>query len=108
VILTTIFLEQVSSTGTVVSGKWSLCQDERTIIYDGSGAGRFCPMPFLYNRQFYDTCTRKSSNLTVGFEPFFWCPNPDFVNMTQQNLFLPGGQIGMCNNFLIPAGENVN
>jgi hypothetical protein len=29
-------------------------QDERTIIYNGSGAGKFCPMPFLYDRQFYD------------------------------------------------------
>jgi hypothetical protein len=48
----------VSSNGLVVLGKWALCQDERTIIVDASGAGNFCPMPFLYNRQIYDTCTR--------------------------------------------------
>ena len=95
----------MSSTGVVLTGKAALCQDERTIIYDGSGAGNFCPMPFLYNREYYDTCTRKSSSQPVGFENFFWCPDPKSVNLTQQNLFIANGSIGKCNNFLIPPGK---
>ena len=96
---------QVSPSGLVVIGKWALCQDERTIIYDGSGAGQFCPMPFLYNHQFFDTCTRKNSNLSLGLEPFYWCPNPNSVDPSQQNLFTPGGNIGKCNTFLFPQGN---
>ena len=95
----------MSSTGVVLTGKAALCQDERTIIYDGSGAGNFCPMPFLYNREYYDTCTRKSSSQPIGFENFYWCPNPKSVNLTQQNLFIANGSIGKCNNFLIPSGN---
>ena len=91
--------------GIVTTGKWALCQDEKTIIYDGKGAGNFCPMPFLYNRQFYETCTKKSSTQQLGFETYFWCPDPSSVNISQQNLFLSGGRIGKCNNFLIPEGD---
>ncbi len=82
--LSPILSHQVTSTGVVVSGKWGLCQDERTIIYDGSGAGSFCPMPFLYNRQYFDTCTRKSSVQSTGFENYFWCPNPGLFFTTEK------------------------
>ena len=98
-----IWTMQVTSSGAVVPGKWSLCTDERTIIYDGPGAGSFCPLPFLYDRQFFDNCTRRSSNGT-GFEPNFWCPVPSSVT-GPQNLFAAGGQIGKCTNFLIPEGD---
>ena len=96
---------QITSSGNAVTGKWGLCQDERDIIYDGSGAGQFCPMPFLYNREYYDTCTKKSASQPTGQETFYWCPNPNSVNVAQQNLFLAGGQFGKCNNFRIPPGK---
>jgi len=79
-----------------------LCQDERTLIYDGIGAGKFCPLPFLYNRAYYDTCTRKSSSSSGNLESFFWCPDPSSVIPAQQNLFIQGGGIGKCGDFIIP------
>jgi hypothetical protein len=32
--------------------------------------------------------------------------DPKSVDPTQQNLFLAGGNIGKCNNFIIPAGKS--
>ena len=50
-VISTFIFSQVDANGVVVTNKWAFCQDERTLIYDGSGAGTFCPMPFLYNNQ---------------------------------------------------------
>ena len=48
---------------------------------------------------------RKSSTVPIGFEDFYWCPDPKAVDSSQQNLFTAGGNIGKCNNYLIPFGE---
>jgi len=88
------------------SGKVALCQDERTIIVSGNGAGYFCPMPFFYNRIYFDTCTRKSSTSVQGLELFYWCPDPRATNNTPiANTFTMGSNIGQCTDFLIPQGK---
>lgn len=96
---------QVDANKNVVFGKWSLCQDERKIIYDGDGAGYACPIPFILDRVMYDFCTRTKPDLSPGFADYFWCPDPNFV--TAENEYSAPNPIGKCTDFLIPIGEYV-
>ena len=41
---------EVDGNGIMIGGKWGTCEDERTIAYRGDGAGKYCKLPFLYNR----------------------------------------------------------
>ena len=95
---------EVNSDNTVIPGKWVICEDEREIIYDGSGAGLKCPLPFLYNGIYFDYCTRKSNVKPVGFNDFYWCPNPRQVG--DDNLYTTGNSIGKCTDILLPPGNN--
>jgi len=94
---------EVTANGIVVAGKWTLCQDERTIIYKGSGAGYFCPMPFIYDRVYFDYCSRKNIVGPDGFSPFYWCPDPNHVGAN--NEYTAGNTIGECTEFLYPPGN---
>ena len=97
---------EVTEDGTVVSGQWILCEDERQIIVDESGAGYRCPMPFVYDRIFYDSCTRQKHDGTPGREAFYWCPDPNYiVNGNEYNTSEP---IGKCPEFLIPEDIGCN
>jgi hypothetical protein len=93
---------KVSPDGNVMNYQWALCQDERTIIYDGSGDGYFCPMPFIYDRVYFDYCTRKSHDGASRYEKQFWCPDPRVV--TANNVFNQGDDLGNCTEFLHPPG----
>ena len=69
------------------------------------GAGSFCPLPFLFNNVFYDTCTRLKVDGSLNkVEEFYWCPSPDDVDKENDNLFLPNGKHGRCNDNLKPPG----
>ena len=97
---------EVTEDGTVVSGQWILCEDERQIIVDESGAGYRCPMPFVHDRIFYDYCTRQKHDGTPGREAFYWCPDPNYiVNGNEYNMSQP---IGKCPEFLIPEDIGCN
>lgn len=82
-----------------------MCEDEREIIYDGSGAGYKCPMPFLYNNIYFDYCTRKSSTSPFGFNDYYWCPDPRSVEA--DNLYTAGDPIGKCTSILVPEGMHI-
>ncbi len=43
------------------------CPDEREIAYKGPGSGKMCIFPFLYDRVWYETCTKESQDE-------IWCP----------------------------------
>jgi hypothetical protein len=94
----------VGSTGVVVVNKWTLCQDEREIIYKESGAGYYCPMPFIYDRIYYDYCTRRNSEADEGFADFYWCPNPNMVDAN--NKYNQSYPIGRCTQYLFPPGTS--
>ena len=80
---------------------WGFCQDEREIIYSGSGAGSFCPLPFIHDGSFYDTCTKLAKDGATGvFEEFYWCPAPDHVDPEGQ--FALDGDVGKCLQFAYP------
>jgi hypothetical protein len=96
---------QVSQDGIVMNTRWTLCQDERTIIYDGSGDGYFCPMPFIYDRVYYDYCAKKSHDGLARYENFYWCPDPR-TNSTNDVYVYQGGYIGRCTEFLFPSGKS--
>ena len=91
---------EVDSDQNAVPGKWIMCEDEREIIYDGDGAGYKCPMPFLYDRIYYDYCTRKSTTSPIGFNDFYWCPDPNHVG--ENNLYTAGDPVGKCTEILEP------
>lgn len=74
------------------------------------GAGHFCPFPFLFNGQYYDTCTRnKIDGNSNGLEAEYWCPSPFNVTINSENffgaaVFESGGQTGKCSDFPVPKG----
>ena len=69
------------------------------------GAGSFCPLPFVFNRGYYDTCTRQKVDGTPNnVEEFYWCPSPEDVNKGENNLFQPNGKYGKCHDYLKPPG----
>ena len=80
-----------------------MCEDEREIIYDGSGAGHKCPMPFLYDNIYFDYCTRKSNTSPFGFNDYYWCPDPRSVEA--DNLYTAGDPVGKCTSILVPEGK---
>ena len=94
---------QVNEDSTVIAGKWVMCEDEREIIYDGSGAGHKCPMPFLYDNIYFDYCTRKSNTSPFGFNDYYWCPDPRSVEA--DNLYTAGDPVGKCTSILVPEGK---
>jgi len=94
---------QVDSELNVMAGKWILCEDERAIIYDGSGAGFQCPIPFIINRVHYDYCTKKKKDGGSGNEEFYWCPDPNYV--LPDNVYNISSPIGKCTTFLFPPGN---
>lgn len=92
----------VDQNSVVLPGKWIICEDERQIIYDGSGAGFQCPMPFIFNRVHFDFCTKKKPDGSAGFADYYWCPDPNFVN--DSNEYTANEPIGKCTEFLYPKG----
>ena len=58
---------EVDEDGIMIGGKWGTCQDERTIAYRGDGVGKFCKLPFLYDRVWYDKCK-------IEPREELWCP----------------------------------
>ena len=102
--------EVTQSTGIVKPNKWILCEDEREIIYDGSGADFFCPMPFVFNRVYYDYCSRKNTDVFAGgFNSYYWCPDPAFVEDDTNTYRHPvQPPIGKCPEYLYPPGNIVS
>ncbi len=91
------------STGIVRPNKWILCEDEREIIYDGDGADHFCPMPFIFDRVYYDRCSRKNNDPTgTGFNPYYWCPDPREVDGANTYDHANSKPIGKCPEYLYP------
>ena len=69
------------------------------------GAGSFCPIPFVFDRVYYDHCTRAKVDGTPNtVEDFYWCPSPEDVDKNNNNLFLANGKHGKCYDFLKPPG----
>ena len=95
---------EVDENQNVIRNKWILCQDERTIIMDESGAGLYCPIPFLYDRIYYDTCTRTSHDGSPAFNEFYWCPDPRHLIGENGNEYNQSAPIGKCPDFLKPPG----
>ena len=48
--------------GVMKNGKFKTCFDEDKITYDGGSEAQPCQLPFLMDRQYYETCTRKMIN----------------------------------------------
>ena len=86
----------------MVSGQFRLCQDERTIIYSGDGAGAFCPFPFIHNGSYYDSCTRNHKDGSMALAEHYWCPAPYHVD--ENNMFQLDGDVGKCLEFAYPEG----
>ena len=70
------------------------------------GAGSFCPFPYIFNRIYYDTCTRAKVDGTPNtVEKFYWCPSPEDVDRNNDNLFLIDGKYGICHEWNKPPGN---
>ena len=70
----------------------------------GTDSNTFCPMPFLYDGVHFDYCTKKKIN-GDGYENFYWCPQPSFVD--EENTFSveEGDERGKCSENLYPPGN---
>ena len=95
---------KVDENNNVIPGNWVLCEDERKIIYDWSGAGYFCPIPFVYDRVVYDACTRLppddspgKNSFTMDFRAFFQSLKPIKV----QNILLKRHKNAWCSKNII-------
>ena len=92
---------EVDEDGNAIPQKLKLCEDERRTILYGSGNGHMCPMPFLFDRVYYDHCTRKNNTLQSRYTTFYWCPDPR--NVSENNVYsIPSGPIGACPEHLKP------
>ena len=102
-------MNQLDENKEVIPDKWILCEDERNVIYDGSGAGTFCPMPFVYDRVVYDACTRLSHDGSPGYSPFYWCPVAKYTTSNDEisNIFTESRPVGKCPQFLHPPGQKI-
>ena len=80
-----------------------MCYDERHTIYDGSGAGKLCPLPFVFDRVVYDACTRLTPDDSPGYSDFYWCPDPTYL--IEPNIYNQSAPIGKCPDFLKPPGK---
>ena len=80
------------------------------MIFHFSGAGSFCPLPYIFNRAYYDTCTRaKVDGSLIAVEEFYWCPDPNDPGFkSNNNEFQPNGKYGKCHDFLKPPGNITN
>ena len=94
---------EVNENQEVINTRWGLCQDERNVIVTGPGNGNFCPMPFLFDRVYYDRCTRVDHTKTERYGDFFWCPDPSYVNVS--NTYIDGEPVGICPKILHPEGK---
>lgn len=94
---------EVDGDQNVIRDKWILCNDERAIIYDGSGAGYTCPLPFIYDRVYYDDCTRLPHDGSPGFASYYWCPDQKYL--LPNNEYNQSAPIGKCPDFLKPPGK---
>ena len=62
-------------------------------------------MPYVFNRAYYDTCTRaKVDGSLISVEEFYWCPDPQDVDKENNNEFQANGKYGKCHDFLKPPG----
>ena len=70
------------------------------------GAGNFCPLPYVYNRVYYDHCTRaRLEGTSTLLEDYYWCPSPFDVDRDNNNIFQPTGKAGKCYDFMKPPGK---
>ena len=94
---------EVNENQEVVNARWGLCQDERHVIVTGPGNGNFCPIPFIFDRVYYDRCTRIDHTKTKRYGGFFWCPDPSFVSQTAfGSVYVDGRPVGTCPEILHP------
>ena len=70
--------------------KWGLCMDERKIAYNGTGSGKECIIPFIYNGVWKESCPYHSRNE-------YWCPTLINPNRT----YMEGQELGFCTDYLI-------
>ena len=91
---------EVDEQGNAIPQKLKLCEDERRTILYGKGNGYSCPMPFVFDRVYYDHCTRKNNTLQSRYSQFYWCPDPRDV--IGNNEYVVDGGIGACPEFLKP------
>ena len=69
-------------------------------------------MPFVFNRVYYDHCTRTKTDGTAGVESFYWCPSPSDVTKVDlfddnliDSIFTANGKYGKCYDYLKPPGN---
>ena len=84
---------RVDDRGVMVASKWGTCRDEREIAYRGDGVGKYCKLPFLYERVWYDKCK-------IAPRDELWCPTE--LDDTMQ--FVEGvTEFGYCTRHLTPV-----
>ncbi len=83
--------------------EFALCEDERHQIIKGSGNGHKCALPFLFNRVWYDSCTRRDHEGIESYKPYHWCPDPRQLN--ESLIFETGGFFGYCPKILEPVRD---
>ena len=94
---------EVNENQEVVNTRWGLCQDERHVIVTGPGNGNFCPIPFIFDRVYYDRCTRIDHTKEKRYGGFFWCPDPSYMNQTVfGSVYVDGEPVGTCPEILHP------
>ncbi len=96
---------EVDDEGVAIADKMIVCQDEGHIIYDLDQPGLFCPIPFLYDKVYFDYCTRKSFDNPITLADVYWCPSP--TNVGANNAYTQGQPYGMCTEYLHPPGNKI-
>ena len=89
---------EVDENGNAVTK--ALCKDERSIMPYGSGNGLFCNLPFIFDRVYYDHCTKKDFSMQTKYAKYYWCPDP--TNITETEEYFSGWHVGVCPEFLHP------